>query len=327
MLNNNSIINNINNNSIINNINKVCNINNGAYVADPREVFQAALHCFYFMRPSQARDKFVEDLGYIFVDTLEDAKAVKTRTNADLYDSMIYAATRELLIQLTECFDLGYFKSQTKVLDSNAVYDKSLVGKLLRSLTKEQLYEYLELVGCQNFNGQHFMSTEAFLDMWNEFDDECSKVDEFHGNMKNAIIANFECDDDEYADEDPIITFDIPYINEKTAEVFETVNPLYFFDYLSTETIIRVFEKHVDGDMEMLAFLTAAFCSADCKTAMCLSFAMCEFWNAYTLFALDMDKSPERKRYFDERYIEFLVSCAKSERESKEKFNYFLKND
>ena len=29
----------------------------------------------------------------------------------------------------------------------------------------------------------------------------------------------------------------------------------------------------------------------------------------------------------DERYIEFLVSCAKLERESKEKFNYFLKND
>ena len=317
----------LNNNSIINNINKVCNINNGAYVADPREVFQAALHCFYFMRPSQARDKFVEDLGYIFVDTLEDAKAVKTRTNADLYDSMIYAATRKLLIQLTEGFDLGYFKSQTQALDSNAVYDKSLISKLLRGLTKEQLYEYLELVGCQNFNGQHFMSTGAFLNMWNEFDDECSKVDEFHGNMKNAIIANFESDDDEYADEDPIITFDIPYINEKTAEVFETINPLYFFDYLSTETIIQVFEKHVDGDMEMLAFLTAAFCSADCKTAMCLSFAMCEFWNAYTLFALDMDKSPERKRYFDERYVEFLVSCANANRESKEKFNYFLKND
>ena len=70
----------LNNNSIINNINKVCNINNGAYVADSREVFQAALHCFYFMRPSQARDKFVEDLGYIFVDTLENAKAAKIRT-------------------------------------------------------------------------------------------------------------------------------------------------------------------------------------------------------------------------------------------------------
>ena len=317
----------LNNNSIINNINKVCNINNGAYVADSREVFQAALHCFYFMRPSQARDKFVEDLGYIFVDTLENAKAAKTRTNADLYDSMIYAATRELLIQLTDSFDLSYFKSQTKALDSNAVYDKSLIGKLLRGLTKDQLHEYLELVGCQNFNGQHFMSTEAFLNMWNEFDDECSKVDEFHGDMKSAIIANFDGDEDECEDEEPIITFDIPYINEKTAEVFESINPLYFFDYLPTETIIRIFEKHVDGDVEMLAFLTAAFCSTDCKTAMCLSFAMCEFWNAYSIFALDMAKSPDRKRYFDERYVEFLVSCANADRENKGKFNYSLKND
>ncbi len=313
----------LNNNSIINNINKVCNINNGAYVADSREVFQAALHCFYFMRPSQVRDKFVEDLGYIFVDTLENAKAAKSRTNAAMYDSMIYAATRELLIQLTESFDLGYFKSQVKTLDLNAVYDKSLIGKLLRGLTKEQLYEYLELVGCQNFNGQPLISTEAFLNMWDEFDDECSRVDEFHGCMKNAIIANLDRDEDE----EPIITFDIPYINEKTAEVFESINPLYFFDYLPTETIIRIFETHVDGDMEMLAFLTAAFCSADCKTAMCLSYAMCEFMNSYSLFALDMAKSPKRKRYFDERYIEFLVSCAKSERESKGNFNYFLKND
>jgi hypothetical protein len=171
------------------------------------------------------------------------------------------------------------------------------------------------------------MSTEAFLNMWNEFDDECSKVDEFHGDMKSAIIANFDGDEDECEDEEPIITFDIPYINEKTAEVFESINPLYFFDYLPTETIIRIFEKHVDGDVEMLAFLTAAFCSTDRKTAMCLSYAMCEFCNSYTLFALDMDKSPARKRYFDERYVEFLVSCANADRESKEKFNYFLKND
>ena len=77
----------------------------------------------------------------------------------------------------------------------------------------------------------------------------------------------------------------------------------------------------------MLAFLTAAFCSTDRKTAMCLSYAMCEFCNSYTLFALDMDKSPARKRYFDERYVEFLVSCANADRESKEKFNYSLKND
>jgi hypothetical protein len=163
--------------------------------------------------------------------------------------------------------------------------------------------------------------------MWNEFDDECSKVDEFHGDMKNAIIANFDGNEDEYDDEEPIITFDITYINNKTGEVFESINPLYFFDYLPTETIIRIFEKHVDGDVEMLAFLTAAFCSTDCKTAMCLSYAMCEFCNSYTLFALDMDKSLDRKRYFDERYVEFLVSCANADRENKGKFNYFLKND
>ena len=94
------------------------------------------------------------------------------------------------------------------------------------------------------------MSTEAFLDMWNEFDDECSKVDELHGNMKEAIIAKFDSDD-ECEDEEPIITFDIPYINEKTAEVFESINPLYFFDYLPTETIIRIFETHVDRYREI----------------------------------------------------------------------------
>ena len=313
----------LNNNSIINNINRVCNINNGAYVADSQEVFQAALHCFYFMEPSGARDKFVEDLGYVFVDVFENAKARKSKTNATLYDSMLYAATRQLLIQLTEGFDLGYFKAQTQTLDLNAVYDKSLIGKLLRDLTKEQLHAYLELVGSQNFNGQPFISTEAFLDMWNEFDNECSRVNEFHGSMKDAIIANPDRDEDE----EPVITFDMPYINEKTAEVLESIDPLYFFEYLPTETIIRIFETHVDGDMEMLAFLTTAFCSTDFKTTMCLSFAMCQWWNLYSLNVLDMDKSPNHCRNFSEGYLEFSVDSSKMERENKGKFNYSLKND
>ena len=45
------------NNNIINTINTVCNTKLGPYLVEPQEVFQAALHCFYFMKPSDKRDK------------------------------------------------------------------------------------------------------------------------------------------------------------------------------------------------------------------------------------------------------------------------------
>ena len=230
-------------------------------------------------------------------------------------DCMIHVATKRLLIQLTESFDEEYFQSQVKRLDLNAEYGKAFISNHIRMFTKEQLLHYFELVGSQNFNGGRFISDEAFIDMWNELDNECSKVSEHFSGMKNAIIENPDRDEDE----EPIITFDKPYINDVTGEVYESINPLYFFDYLPTETITRIFEAHVDGDMEMLSFLTAAFSSTDFKTAMHLTFAMCLYQQHYSIYALDMAKHPEPSCDFSDGYLDFLVATSEVARAYREK--------
>lgn len=304
------------NQSIINTINTVCNTNLDPYIVEPQEVFQAALHCFYFMKPSDKRDKFVSDLAFLFVDTLEEAKSLKVSSKISMRDCMIHVATKRLLIQLTENFDEEYFQSQVKRLDLNAEYGKEFVSNHIRSFTKEQLLHYFELVGSQNFNGGRFISDEAFINMWNELDDECSKVSEYFGSMKNAIIENLDRDEDE----EVIITFDKPYINEVTGEVYESINPLYFFDYLPAETITRIFEAHVDGDMKMLSFLTAAFSSTDFKTAMRLTFAMCLYQLDYSLYALDLTQSPTPFYDFNDRYLDFLVDKSEATRAHRENF-------
>lgn len=298
------------NQSIINTINTVCNTNLDPYIVEPQEVFQAALHCFYFMKPSDKRDKFVSDLEFLFVDTIEEAKALKTVSKMSMRDCMLHVATKRLLIQLTENFDEEFFQSQVDRLDLSAEYGKKFVSNHIRSFTKEQLLHYFELVGSQNFNGGRFISDEAFINMWNELDDECSKIGEYFGGMKNAIIEN----PDRYENEEPVITFDKLYINDATGEVYESINPLYFFDHLSVETIIRIFEAHVDGDMEMLSFLTAAFSSTDFNTAMHLTYAMCLYLQNYSVYALEMVKYPELSCDFSDGYLDFLVATSEISR-------------
>ena len=298
------------NNNIINTINTVCNTKLGSYLVEPQEVFQAALHCFYFMKPSDKRDKFVSDLEFLFVDTIEEAKALKTVSKMSMRDCMLHVATKRLLIQLTESFDEEFFQSQVDRLDLSAEYGKKFVSNHIRSFTKEQLLHYFELVGSQNFNGGRFISDEAFINMWNELDDECSKIGEYFGGMKNAIIENPDRDENE----EPVITFDKLYINDVTGEVYESINPLYFFDHLPLETIIRIFEAHVDGDMEMLSFLTAAFSSTDFETAMRLTFAMCLYQLDYSLYALDLTQSPTPFHDFSDRYLDFLIDAAEATR-------------
>ncbi len=304
----------LNNNIIINTINTVCNTKLGPYLVEPQEVFQAALHCFYFMKPSDKRDKFVSDLEFLFVDTLEEAKTLKADSQLSMRDCMLHVATKRLLIQLTENFDEDYFHSQTAKLDPNAQYGRDFVINHVKTFTKERLLDYFEFVGIQNSLGGYFISDEAFINMWNELDDECGKIDGYFGGMKNAIIENLDREEDE----DPIITFDKPYINEVTGEVYESINPLYFFDYLPIETIARIFETHVDGDMEMLSFLTAAFCSTDYETASHITAVMCLFQLHYSLYALDLTKSPTPFQDFNDRYLDFLVAVSEAIRANRE---------
>lgn len=297
------------NKTIINTINSVCNTN--PYLAKPHEVFLAALHCFYFMRPSETRDSFVDELEFLFVDTLEEAKAVKRRTNASMRDSMIYAATKRLLIQLTENFDKAYFKSRVKDLDVNAEYDRELVSKCIRTFNKEQLLHYFNLVGSQNFNGGYFISNEAFYYMWNDLNEECIKVDPSVPNLYRYI----------YDEEDLEIDFDkwrrFDFVCPETGEVTtQEVDTLYFFDYLPTDTIVRIFEEHVDGNMEMLAFLTTAFCLTDYRTAMYLTFAMCHYLSNHSVYGLDTRKIHPLIDVSDS-YLDFCVEMAEASRANK----------
>ena len=55
------------NETIINTIKTVCT--DFPYRVQPHEVFLAAMHCFYFMKSSKARDRFVDELEFLFVDT------------------------------------------------------------------------------------------------------------------------------------------------------------------------------------------------------------------------------------------------------------------
>ena len=291
------------NQSIINTINTVCNTKFDPYIVEPHEVFQAALHCFYFMQPSDKRDKFVDSLAFLFIDTLEEAKTLKASSKMLMRDCMIYTATKRLLIQLTENFDEEYFYSQVEKLELNAEYGKDYVINRIKTFNKEQLLNYFTLVGIQNFNGGYFISDEAFINMWNELSNECSKISECFGGFKNAIIENVDRDEDE-----PVtITFSKTHINDVTGEVHESIDPLYFFEHLTVETITRIFEKYVDGNMEMLAFLTAAFCAADFKTAQSLVFAMCTYHQHYSLYALDLTKHPKPMHDFSDGYLDFLV--------------------
>ena len=290
------------NQSILNTINTVFNTKFDPYLVEPYEVFRAALHCFYFMQPSDKRDKFVDDLGFIFIDTLEEAKTLNASSKMQMRDCMIHVATKRLLIQLTENFDEKYFNTQTENLDLNVEYGKAFVISRVKTFTKEQLHHYFELIGIQNFNGGYFISDEAFINMWNELADECSKISAHFGGFKNAIIENPDRDEDEPV----IITFNKSYINEITAEVHESIDPLYFFDYLPIETITGIFETHIDGDMEMLAFLTAAFCATDFKTAQSLVFAMCIYQQHYSFYALNLTKYPRGMQDFSDGYLDFL---------------------
>jgi hypothetical protein len=268
------------------------------------------------MEPSDRRDKFVRDLEFLFIDTLEEAKVLKSKTKMSMRDCMIYVATRRLLIKMTDNFNKPYFESQIANLDPCGEYNKDTVIKYIRSFDKEQLRQYFALVGIQNFNGGHFISDESFINLWNELDDECSKVSECFGGMKGAIIENPDRD----ADEKPIIKFNKPYINEVTGEVYESVNPLYFFEHLPAETIIRVFEKHIDGNMEMLAFVTAAFASADFETAQGITFAMCVYQIHYSIYALDLTKYSSASYDFSNDYLDFLIDMSESDRANREKF-------
>ena len=290
------------NQSIINTINTVCNTKFDPYIVESHEVFQVALHCFYCMQPSNKRDKFVDDLASIFIDTLEEAKTLKASSKMLMRDCMIYTATKRLLIQLTENFDEEYFYSQVEKMELNAEYGKDFVINRIKTFNKEQLLNYFTLVGIQNFNGGYFISDEAFINMWHELADECSKISECFGGLKNAIIDNIDIDEDEPA----TVTFNKSHINDVTGEVHESIDPLYFFEHLTVETITRIFEKHVDGDMEMLAFLTAAFCATDFKTAQSLVFAMCTYRQHYSLYALDLMKYPKPVHDFSDGYLDFL---------------------
>ena len=303
----------LNNKSIINVINTVCNTY--PYVADPREVFQAALHCFYFMPSSKARDAFVSDLDHIFLDTLEDAKAVKSRTNATMRDSMIYAATRRLLIQMTEFFDKEHFVSCAEKLDQGAQYNKEFIGKQLRTFSKEQLLIYFTIVGGLNDQGNYFISKEAFYNMWKELNEECTKVDPSVPDMRESIFdADFEADFDKLKD--------IYIVCPETGEVrTEGVDNLYFFEYLSTDTIVEIFEKHVDGNMEMLSFLSAALCAADFKIALKLTEAMLAFALHYSVYALDMAKYPQLESDISDEYLNFFSGMYEAIRTNRRKNN------
>ena len=303
------------NHSIINTINTVCNTKLDPYLVKPQEVFQAALHCFYFMKPSDKRDKFLENLEFLFTDTLEEARSLKAVSKMSMRDCMLHVATKCLLVQLTENFDEDYFRSQTMKLDLNAEYGRDFVSKHIKTFTKEQLRDYFEFVGIQNLLGGHFISNQAFINMWNELDDECSKIDEYFGGMKNAIVENLDRDEDE----EPMIRFDKPYVNEVTGEFYESIPSLYFFDHLPVETITRIFETHMDRDMEMLSFLTAAFCSADYETAEHVTVVMCLFRLHYSLYALDLTKLPTPFHDFNDRYLDFLVAVGEATRAHREK--------
>lgn len=291
------------NKNIFETINKVCNTNNAPYVVDPREVFQVAFHCFYFMKPSKQRDDFIEKLTYIFVDSLDEARAVKEKTSGTMVESMIYVASKRLLIELTENFDESYFKSQMDKVNPDIEYNKQVAIDCIQGFDKAKLYEYFELIGSQNFNGEHFMSREAFVAMWNELSDECAKNDVFFAGMKNAFIEEWE------EDFEPVINFDKAHINTVTGEIHEQLKPLYFFEYLPVATIVRIFEKHIDGDMEMLAFATTVSCYSDMQTALDLTFAMCYLENNYSIYGLDLIKS-RRSHDFTDSYLSFAVACA-----------------
>ena len=296
------------NETIINTIKTVCT--DFPYLVQPHEVFLAAMHCFYFMKPSKARDRFVDELEFLFVDTLDEAKRTKANSKMTMRDSMLYEATKRLFIYLTENFDARYFESQIKKIDASAEYGKELVSKYIRTFNKEQLLEYFQLVGGQNFNGRHFIDNEAFYHMWNELNEECTKIDPSVPDMREYIFdVDFEVDFDKLKD--------VHIICPETGEVLsEGVDTLYFFNYLSTDTIVEIFEKHVNGDMEMLVFLTTAFAACGYKTAMGLTFAMCHYLSNYSVYALDTRKVNPLSDISD-RYLDMCVEMAEASRSNK----------
>ena len=62
------------NKNIIDTINTVCHTDLNNITVEPHEIFLTAFHCFYFMKPSDARVKFLNDLSFIFIDTRKQAE-------------------------------------------------------------------------------------------------------------------------------------------------------------------------------------------------------------------------------------------------------------
>ena len=108
--------------------------------------------------------------------------------------------------------------------------------------------------------------------MWNELNEECIKIDPSVPNMREDIVDDENCD---YYDDM------LKYVNNicPFSEVVITtgVSAFYFFDHLSTDTIAKILEKYLDGDMEILSFLAIAFASVGDRTASYLTSAMCHY--------------------------------------------------
>lgn len=275
------------NKDIINTINSVCNIKYDPYIVKEHEVFLAALHCFYFMKPTDWRYDFVYNMRYLITDVLEDAREVNKRTGGTMQESLIYAATRHLLIQLTEHFDEAYFKSQIKKLDLEESHGKEFIVEKLRGFTKEQLKSYYNLFIDVYCTGKSFINEDAFLNMWFALNDECCKINSALLIMRNVIVSEDE--------------------REKVSKIIFGGVYNYFFDYLSAETIVRIFEEYMDGDMEMLSFMTLAFCTTDIETVKHLTTAMCKYMSSYGINAIDTRKS-DSSFDLDDNYLDYCAA-------------------
>jgi hypothetical protein len=295
------------NKNIIDTINTVCHTDLNNITVEPHEIFLTAFHCFYFMKPSDARVKFLNDLSFIFIDTRKQAEVLRSETQSTMMESLIHVAAQHLLPQLIENFDEAYFKAQTESLENDDMYTKELIVKYINKFDRNQLFDYIKLVGNQNFSSDLFISGEAFLDMWFELNEECCKIDPALESIKYDVLDE--------SNEELVITFSKVNVDENGEVTYEDINTLYFFDCLSDETIKKTFVKHINGDIELLAFLTQAFCHADPETAMYTAYLISSYMNHYDINGLDTRKSGG---WFDlsDEYLDFIDIMVNSHRES-----------
>ena len=227
------------------------------------EPFVCLVNSYYYVKPGEDSNQFFRDIEYMIAESYRLSKLQHNEQNGnDSFALTLQSTAAQLSVSLiNESFNEKYFESQINRIDIEDLDDKELLKKYLNLLSKKQLKQFLAL-GDQLFT----INDTEYESERQHFNDECRKVDmsipSIHNNYKDYIK-------------------------------FEWENPLYYYDYLSKDTIVEILLEHRETDLDLAVFTAKALFHSDINfTCNCLNllFYFQEYWGNKILDPLSLEE-------------------------------------